>query len=445
LAGPEILLIDLDSRPARICLVKKHTDVPNRYGNVAHAFKNNETMFYESFCEWSLDATKTKHRFTFDEPLAAFAFLPLANEPLPENKEILKPQSESDSRSAPEERSFSQPQNPLENITLTKAFSYLPPHVRRAAKTRYQFLERRLTRQKADYPAESVTERLAKRAQGLQTYLYLWPKGSQTWYVPPEIIAEFALPAFLNLKSGQKPGDLVEEAFHDLERTKRRQQELQTRIAQSEAALADFANTVLCAAREIHQELTLLNDSHSILPAVVEKNIVQNNHRVKSESATRLCRMCDVEWLASGEKRRQASKSTEQRLPYRTFHAFTGEFVRVSKSAADADAMLKMMSANHMWFHILTGEGSHVWLERPRGSKPTPRAIREAAILAIHFSKQSKTMSGEVRMATRADIERKKNLAPGKVLVRRCETMVCKYNDTELQRIIASSHDKTTP
>ncbi len=329
-----------------------------------------------------------------------------------------------------------------ENMSLTKAFSYLPAHVRRAAKTRYQFLERRLTRQKADFPSEESIIRLSRRAQGLQIYLHLWPKGSSTWYVPADIISEYSLPAFFKLKAGQKPGDLLEEAFHELERIKRRQQELATRIAQSEIALTDFASVVQTAALEIDKILLALSPEEVLTPPLVEKKIAQNSHRVSSESALRLCRMCDVEWLASGEKRKQATKSTEHRLPYRAYHAFTGEFIRVSKSSTDADAMLKMMPANHMWFHILTGEGSHVWLERPRGAKPTPRAIREAAILAIHFSKQSKTLAGEVRVATRADIERKKNLSPGKVLVRRCETMVCKYNSNELQRILASSHDK---
>ncbi len=68
-SGPEILLIDLDTRPARICLVKKHPQVPDRYGHVSRAFKNSEIPFLESYCEWSLDATKTKHRPTFADPL----------------------------------------------------------------------------------------------------------------------------------------------------------------------------------------------------------------------------------------------------------------------------------------------------------------------------------------------------------------------------------------
>ncbi len=414
LEGPEILLIDLDSRPARICLVKKHKNVQDRYSHVGHAFRSTQLPFFESFCEWSLDSTKTKHRPTFAEPLVAFSFLGTPATPAPNTSENKNEglHGTPPSQQTSEATANSIPQNPSSNedMSLTKAFSYLPAHVRRAAKTRYQFLERRLTRQKADYPPESDINRLSKRAQGLQIFLHLWPKASTTWYVPAEIIAEYALPAYFKLKAGQKPGDLMEEAFHELERTKRRQQELQTRIAQSEAALSDFAGIVLQTAREILLQLQSFSESDVIVPSVIDKQVASNAHRIHSESGVRLCRMCDVEWLSSGEKRKQAHKATEQRLPYRTYFAFTGEFIRVSKSAQDADAMLKLMPANHMWFHILTGEGSHVWLERPRKGKPTPRAIRDAAILAIFHSKQSKSMSGEVRVATRADIERKKIL-----------------------------------
>jgi predicted ribosome quality control (RQC) complex YloA/Tae2 family protein len=150
-----------------------------------------------------------------------------------------------------------------------------------------------------------------------------------------------------------------------------------------------------------------------------------------------------VTWLPPPTKKKQTQKQEQQRLPYRSYFAFTGEFIRVAKSAENGDAMLRLMPANHYWLHVLTGEGSHVWLEKPRGSKPSPRAIRDAAILAIHHSKLGRGMSGEVRFATRADVEKRKKLATGKVLVQRCETMTCKYTDVELQRILATHHERT--
>jgi predicted ribosome quality control (RQC) complex YloA/Tae2 family protein len=439
LEGPNILLIDLDVRPARVCLVKRHAEVPQRYGHVIRAFRDTGLSFFESYCEWSLDSTKTKHRITFEEPLVTFSFLPTSEEKIA--AEPNKVDAEVQSTTAHNLESSIEGEV---EMTLTRAFSYLPPHVRRAAKTRYQFLERRLTRQKADFPPCVEIERLTKRAQGLQANLYLWPKGSSTWYVPADLIAEFSLPAFIKLKAGQKPGDLMEEAFHELERTKRRQQELETRIAQSETALTDFSNLVMQAAQEIDSALRRLEADAHTTTIHLEKQLNNFAPRVRSEAAHRICQICDVPWLQISEKKKLAQQEQIQRLPWRSYKSFTGEFIRVGKSAQDSDAMIKAMPTNHYWLHVLTGEGSHVWLERPRGSKPTPRAIREAAILALHFSRQTKAMSGEVRFAVRSDIERKKNLAAGKVLIRRCETLMCKYNDEELQRILATYHDKTS-
>ena len=94
------------------------------------------------------------------------------------------------------------------------------------------------------------------------------------------------------------------------------------------------------------------------------------------------------------------------------------------------------MPSNHYWFHVLTGEGSHVWLEKLKGEKKiSPFAMREAGILAVHHSKHSRAQNAEIQFATRADIEKKKNLPVGKVLVRRCETFLIRYDSEELKKI----------
>ena len=57
-------------------------------------------------------------------------------------------------------------------------------------------------------------------------------------------------------------------------------------------------------------------------------------------------------------------------------------------------------------------------------------------ILAIHNSRLSRGRQGEVRVATRADIEKKKDLPPGKVIVRRCRTILVKYEADELESLL---------
>jgi hypothetical protein len=41
-------------------------------------------------------------------------------------------------------------------------------------------------------------------------------------------------------------------------------------------------------------------------------------------------------------------------------------------------------------------------------------------------------------------IEKRKNLAPGKVLVRRCETILIKYENNELQKLTTNSKSLST-
>lgn len=430
LAGPDTLILDLDHKPARIVVAKKMIGVPQRYDHVAASFSQSD-LFFESFCEWNLDSTKTKRRASFETPLLTYSFMPGLAERSKESAE------------AEALASLVQKKNEKEHdeksMTLERALTLLPPHVRRSAKTRLQFLERRIIKQKADLPLDSEIARLTRRAEGLRSNLYLWPKGSQVWYVPRELIEEFGLPAFIQLKQGQKPGDYLDESFTYSDKLRRRRRELVTRISQSEKAHEVFVDLLTLAGREIETEFEKRKQSGEVSGPLAKQDWSMLLSRVQPEAALQLCRALDLAWN-EGEQRRNAIREEElDRLPYRAFRASTGEFIRVGKSAEDSDAMLRLMPSHHSWVHVLTGEGPHVWLEKPKGHVPSHQAVREAAILAIHYSRLSRGKAGEVRVATRADVEKKKDLAPGKVLVRRCDTMLVKYDDTELQPILATA------
>jgi predicted ribosome quality control (RQC) complex YloA/Tae2 family protein len=77
-----------------------------------------------------------------------------------------------------------------------------------------------------------------------------------------------------------------------------------------------------------------------------------------------------------------------------------------------------------------------VWLEKPKGSKPSETAVREAAMLAIHHSKLSRAQEADVYIALRGDLDKRKDLPPGKVLVRRSEHRFIRYTQNELQNFL---------
>lgn len=438
--GPNSLILDLDCKPPRIILAKKYETMPSRYVTECGNHFSHGEPFFESWCEWSEENTKTKKRACF-----LFPFISYCPMPLPEkNKE---PQNQE----PPFQKKIEKLEKPLPNPfhrtnRFTSSLEILPTHIRRSARTRLQFLARRISRQKQDMPESKEILRLQKQSEGLKTHLYLWPASSLIWYVPPQFIEEYGMPVFYSLKRNEKPGDLLNKIYHEINTLKRRKQELTVRIAESIQAENDFQKLIINSS----EELKLFIDKYSqenyhdqkdpgkfakyVLDFILAKEDLP--------SLSRLCNLLDIS-LTEGKQEQKLRNEKEGRLPFRIYFASTGEFIRVSKSAEDGDKMIKMMPSHHTWMHVLTGEGSHVWLEKPKGGKkPSSQALREASILTVHHSKHSRSQSAEIQIATRADIEKRKNLAPGKVLVRRCETMLIKYENNELQKLTAGTQSE---
>lgn len=429
LAGPDHLILDLEDKPPRLILAKRTESVDARYSQVAPAYAQGQP-FYESFCEWSTEGLKTKRRAAFERPLLGYCPLPSAKPAAnPEATLVATPDAALASLAkdicavtavaAPSATASPIATHDETPLTLAGAFTLLPAPLRRAAKTRHQFLARRLQRQRQDFPPDAEIERSMKRAEGLRSYLYLWPEGSSSWHVPPHLIEETGLPAVLNLESGRKPGDLCDAAFGLVDKLKRRQSELTTRIRESERALAAFERQVESAA------LALRNPQDNLVPEPVKLLAQGLDVALAPQSARQLAREAE----------------RERKRPFRSYLASSGEFIRVAKSALDSDAMLRQMPAHHWWLHVLTGEGPHVWLEAPKKQKPASAAIREAAVLAVHHSRQGRGMAADVRIARRADVEKRKDLAPGKVIIRRADTLTIRYERAELEGILAGAKD----
>ncbi len=435
--GPNSLILDLDCKPPRIILAKKYEFMPSRYlTECGNHFSHGES-FFESWCEWSEENTKTKKRACFLFPFIAYCPMPSpeAKKELYDHEPIFKKKIELLEKPLPKTNHQSN--------KFTGSLEILPTHIRRSARTRLQFLARRISRQKLDMPESNEILRLQKQSEGLKTNLYLWPTSSLIWYVPPQFIEEYGMPAFYSLKRGEKPGDLLNKVHHEIDILKRRKQELTVRIAESIHAENDFQKLIMDSAEEIKFFIDKYNqenyneqkDPGKFAKYVLDLILAKED----LPSLSKLCRSLDIS-LTEGKQEQKLRDEKEGRLPFRMYFATTGEFIRVSKSAEDGDKMIKMMPSNHTWMHVLTGEGSHVWLEKPKGGKkPSYQAFREASILTVHHSKHSRSQSAEIQIATRADIEKRKNLAPGKVLVRRCETLLIKYENNELQKLTAGT------
>lgn len=355
---PNCLILDLDNKPPRLVLGRKTIEVPERYeSEFALAFPHREA-FFESFCEWTIQNTKTKRRACFEQPVVGYCpLLPL------DFDESEKVELSTSVKKAPQK--------------LDDPLSIFPTKVRRILRTRVQFFERRLQRQRKDLPNEMQILLLQKQGEELK------------------------------LSSTKLPSGALDKIYRQIDKLKRRAEELTLRIAQSESILKSYKE-------------------------LIEQKIESQDVEVM---LSKICKILGVS-ASDLKKPKKDHEKKEKRSPFHSFLTSNGEFIRVARSSEDGDEMIKLMPSNHIWLHVLAGEGSHVWLEKPRKVKQvSPASIREAAILAVHYSKHSRAQSADVQIATRADIEKKKNLPPGKVLVRRCETLLIKYDRAELQKI----------
>lgn len=102
-----------------------------------------------------------------------------------------------------------------------------------------------------------------------------------------------------------------------------------------------------------------------------------------------------------------------------------GFIVLVGRSAADNDLLtLRLASPRDFWLHVAADSGSHVVVRNPDGVARLPKATLDfAAALAAGHSKASRGGQVAVHLALRADVSKPRGLPPGKVQLRRFDTV----------------------
>ena len=102
-----------------------------------------------------------------------------------------------------------------------------------------------------------------------------------------------------------------------------------------------------------------------------------------------------------------------------------GMTILVGRTAADNDVLsLKLAAPNDLWFHVAGGSGSHVVVRNPDGLVSLPRETKRlAASLAAGHSKARRGGRVAVHMARARDVSKRRGLAPGKVFLRRFDTV----------------------
>jgi predicted ribosome quality control (RQC) complex YloA/Tae2 family protein len=109
----------------------------------------------------------------------------------------------------------------------------------------------------------------------------------------------------------------------------------------------------------------------------------------------------------------------------RRFLSPEGFIVLVGKTAIENDTLsLKLGAPQDFWFHLSGDSGSHVVVRNPEKLAKLPRdTLRFAAALAAGYSKGRNAKTATVHVCQCVDVSKPRGFEPGKVLLRRYESV----------------------
>jgi predicted ribosome quality control (RQC) complex YloA/Tae2 family protein len=127
----------------------------------------------------------------------------------------------------------------------------------------------------------------------------------------------------------------------------------------------------------------------------------------------------------------------QRRVPFRTFRSRSGARVLVGRSAKDNEELLRAARGNDLWLHARGITGSHVVVPDP-GEHPDERTVRDAALLAAHFSSSRSADAAEVACTRRKHVRKPKGAAPGAVTYSQERTVRVRLDPDLLRELLAS-------
>jgi predicted ribosome quality control (RQC) complex YloA/Tae2 family protein len=137
------------------------------------------------------------------------------------------------------------------------------------------------------------------------------------------------------------------------------------------------------------------------------------------------------------QRKTPARGRPHRRLPYRAFTSQSGARVLVGRSARDNDELLRAARGNDLWLHARGVQGSHVIVPDP-GEAPDPRTLRDAALLAAHFSGARGSDGAEVAWTRRKHVKKPKGAAPGAVTFTQDRTFRVRLDEALLKALLGT-------
>ncbi len=147
---------------------------------------------------------------------------------------------------------------------------------------------------------------------------------------------------------------------------------------------------------------------------------------------------------AKQEKRREGeSQDGKADKKGRRFLIDGQRLAKVARQAKEGDELVKAAKSSEHWLHTAVGSGSHVLVQSLKADSEwlEGKALRQGAILALHYSDQRQSKGGEVWLSRRAHLRKTKGLPPGKWLMARRVSVMVVYDDAELLEVLEGKQE----
>jgi predicted ribosome quality control (RQC) complex YloA/Tae2 family protein len=141
------------------------------------------------------------------------------------------------------------------------------------------------------------------------------------------------------------------------------------------------------------------------------------------------------------EQKKQRSKKrggdTAGKSPYRTFFSSDGWPIFVGRNARGNDVLtMQVANGRDLWMHARDWSGAHVVIRREKKKSDIPhRTMREAALLAAHFSGGSNDTNVEIGYTEKKHVSKPPKAPPGAVYVAGMKTILVEPEDDIVDRL----------
>ncbi len=298
-------------------------------------------------------------------------------------------------------------------VTELSPLKTLPDYQRQARDRitrRLKTLRKTFQQDERKVPSSSQIKELVEHANLLKSFL--WMVRPESFELKLDSAQTGSEPVTIALNPDQTPGANLEAIFTKIRK-------LERSIKLGVPRLKGLSEQIILFEASLERLRQLELPQYKVNEILVDLGLERKNNALHHQQKS--------------STRSQAAKIG------RTFRSSGGDPIIIGRNASESDQLVKSAKSHDWWLHIAGGgHGSHVIVP---GNKKwqllPPSLLREAGILALHFSDRSTSKEGDVYVSRRQNIKKRKGMAPGLWQIDRAETVVIRYEAAELADLFA--------